>query len=534
MTRPERYSAETKPAPAAPSRGPAGRPAVYAAILVTGAATLALELTASRILTPYVGGGLIVWTAILSVTLLALAGGYHCGSRWSARDARRRFVLLPAAAALVLALTGALYPALLPPLTAGDALTGAFVGALLVLTPALVLLSAMGPLGIALIRTGEGDAGAGEVFAVSTVGSVLGVLIAAFGMLPFMSPATTLFVLALALAAVAGSAAWRFHRPQGLLPLLPAVLAAGGLGGGVLGAGPVAIDYGPYRFAHVATARSPQATIIIVEATHRAHEGRVRLYLEENQIQSALGLGLPGNPMQYIAVSQGLIAASAPPGGRVLVLGLAGGMAASHLAQADYRVEAVEINPAAVAVARRWFDLAPDIAVTVGDARRFLDDCPARYDAIFVDVFSGLHTPEHLVTREFFAAATACLARGGAIVVNAVVPPLDSRPTRRLVAALAAAAGTDVAVYQHEGGVSGRHNRVLWAKPDGGPPPVLALPHYPERLFEREAREMAPQILDAEALADVAPLTDAGNDFALSLALTARAPPGIPVPAQWY
>ncbi|NBC31861.1 MAG: methyltransferase domain-containing protein [Alphaproteobacteria bacterium] len=520
--------------PAPPPARPAGRLTVYATILVTGAATLALELIASRLLTPYVGGGLIVWTAILSVTLLALAGGYHCGSRWSARDVGRRFVLLPAAAALVLALTGALYPALLPVLTAGDALAGAFVGALLVLTPALVLLSAMGPLGIALIRTGEGDAGAGEIFAVSTVGSVLGVLIGAFGLLPFMAPAAALYVLALALAVVAAGAAWRFRAPQGLIPLLPAVLAAGGLGGAALGGGPEAVDYGPYRFAHVATARSPQATIIVVEGTHRAHQGRVRLYLEENQIQSARGFGLPGSPMQYVAISQALIAASVPRAGRVLVLGLAGGMAASHLARAGHAVEAVEINARAVDVARRWFDLAPEVAVTVGDARRFVDGCGARYDAIFVDVFSGLHTPEHLVTREFFAAAAGCLAPGGVIVVNAVVPPLATRPARRLVAALAAAAGTDVAVYQHERGEAGRHNRVLWVRPDGGAPPTLALPEYPVRLFAREAREIAPQVVGAAALAGVTPLRDAGNDFALSLALTAPAPPGIPVPAQWY
>ena len=92
---------------------PAPRSVVYASLFVTGAATLALELIASRLLTPYVGGGLTVWTAILSVTLLALAFGYHVGSRWSAHDPRRLFVRIPALAAVVLGLTAALYPFLL-------------------------------------------------------------------------------------------------------------------------------------------------------------------------------------------------------------------------------------------------------------------------------------------------------------------------------------------------------------------------------------------------------------------------------------
>lgn len=517
--------------------GRAARPVVYGVILVTGAATLALELIASRVLTPYVGGGVIVWTAILSITLLALAAGYHLGSRWSARDARRRFIFLPALAAGILGLTAIVYPGILPGLTAGGALAAAFIGAGLVLAPTLVLLSAMGPLGIALIRTGEGDAGAGEVFAVSTVGSVLGVFVAAFGLLPVMAPPATLFVLGGALVLAAGAAAWRFGASPGLVALLPAGLAAAALAGDALGGGPEAVSLGSYRFAHVATARSPHATIIVADVS-RGGEQRVRLYLEENQVQSARGYGLPGPPLGYVAIAEALIADLVPPGGRVLVVGLAGGVAASDLARAGYAVQAVEINPRAVAVARRWFDLAPEVSVTIADARRHLDRCGERHDAIFIDVFDGLHTPEHLVTREFFAAAAGCLAEGGVIVANAVVPPLDSRPTRRLIAALAAAAGAPVAVYQDPPDPSAapdaRDNRVLLAQPGGAAAPTLTLAQFPSRLFEREHRTLPPRMIGREDLADVTPLSDRSNDFALSLALTTPPPAGLPIPARWY
>jgi len=522
---------ERPPAPG----GRAARPLVYGSILVTGAATLALELIASRLLTPYVGGGLIVWTAILSITLLALATGYHLGSRWSAHDARGRFVLLPALAAVVLGLTAAFCPDLLPALTGSGALTGAFVGAIVLLVPTLVLLSAMGPLGIALIRTGTGDAGAGEVFAVSTVGSVLGVFVAAFGLLPFMAPPATLGVLGLSLAAVSAVGVWRLGAPHGIGAIALAGLAGAGLAGGALTGGPAAVAIGAYRFEHVATERSPHATIVVADARRHQGEGRVRLYLQENQMQSARGYGLPGQPMEYAAVAEALIADTVPPGGRVLVLGLAGGVVASDLAGAGYAVRAVEINPRAVAVARRWFDLHPEVEVAIADARRHVERCRDRHDAVFIDVFNGLETPEHLVTREFFAAVAGCLADGGVIVVNAVVPPVDVRPTRRLVAALVAATGAPVAVYEDEPGEPGRHNRVLLARPDGAPPPpTLVLPHYPSRLFDREPRRLSPQVLAPPDLAGVPPLTDWSNDFALSLALTTSAPDGIAIPAQWY
>jgi hypothetical protein len=48
---------------------------LYAILFVTGGAVLALELLASRIMTPYFGVSLYIWTGILSITLVALALG---------------------------------------------------------------------------------------------------------------------------------------------------------------------------------------------------------------------------------------------------------------------------------------------------------------------------------------------------------------------------------------------------------------------------------------------------------------------------
>ena len=42
-------------------------------IFITGGAMLALELLASRIMTPYFGVSLYIWSGILSITLVSLA-----------------------------------------------------------------------------------------------------------------------------------------------------------------------------------------------------------------------------------------------------------------------------------------------------------------------------------------------------------------------------------------------------------------------------------------------------------------------------
>jgi hypothetical protein len=56
---------------------------LYTVIFISGGAILALELLASRIMTPYFGVSLYIWTGILAITLVSLALGYWAGGRFA-------------------------------------------------------------------------------------------------------------------------------------------------------------------------------------------------------------------------------------------------------------------------------------------------------------------------------------------------------------------------------------------------------------------------------------------------------------------
>ena len=97
---------------------------LWLTIFVTGAAILALELLASRIMTPYFGVSLYIWSGILSITLIALALGY-AGGGWLARrqaPAYRHdaYLMLPPIAGLALGLAALAYPWLFPRLAELD------------------------------------------------------------------------------------------------------------------------------------------------------------------------------------------------------------------------------------------------------------------------------------------------------------------------------------------------------------------------------------------------------------------------------
>src|SRR5688500_14771582 len=81
----------------------AGRRAapVLAVAAGAGASTMAIELAAVRLLAPWFGTSVRVWTNVIGVILLALAIGYLLGARWAAgRTPERRlaWTLLGAAA----------------------------------------------------------------------------------------------------------------------------------------------------------------------------------------------------------------------------------------------------------------------------------------------------------------------------------------------------------------------------------------------------------------------------------------------------
>ncbi|HEY1100735.1 MAG TPA: fused MFS/spermidine synthase, partial [Myxococcota bacterium] len=110
------------------------------------------------------------------------------------------------------------------------------------------------------------------------------------------------------------------------------------------------------------------------------------------------------------------------PARRALVVGLGGGAFARLLIErvAHVAVDAVEIDPVVVDVARRWFALpiTPRLQVHVDDGARFMTTAKAGYDVVLLDAFSGDDMPSALSTAAFFHDVHRVLADDGVVVMN--------------------------------------------------------------------------------------------------------------------
>lgn len=110
---------------------------------------------------------------------------------------------------------------------------------------------------------------------------------------------------------------------------------------------------------------------------------------------------------------------------RILVAGLGGGTIPSLMWELfpDAEIDVLEVDPAVVKVAERFFNFQPDERMRVHevDARVFIKRAGLRrqqYDYIMLDAFSGEYIPEHLLTAEFLQEVADILSEDGIVVAN--------------------------------------------------------------------------------------------------------------------
>jgi spermidine synthase len=268
---------------------------------------------------------------------------------------------------------------------------------------------------------GEAGRVSGRLYAISTIGSLVGTFASALLLIPLVGTRRTFlaFAIALALAAVPSLGRRFALAPVALAALLTipvgTVKATGG--GRVIWERETA-----YQYARVVEDR----------------DGERRLELNEGQaVHSLYGPGtyLTGDYWDELLTVPFATAAAAPRS--VAILGNAAGTTARAYGHffPRTRVDGVEIDGALTQAGRRLFGLrGPHLRLHTADARPFLRRTGRRWDLIVVDAYRQPYIPFYLATQEFFALVRDHLAPGGAVAVN-VGHPEDSDALERTLTA---------------------------------------------------------------------------------------------------
>ena len=378
---------------------------------LSGGILMALEIVGSRVLAPNFGGSIFVWGSLIGVFLAALSIGYYFGGRLVDRWPRAALLgfLLLAAGVFVLLLPrygGAIcdriavrdYGPRANPLLACLALffaPGALMG---VTSPFVIRLTAR-----AIKQVGRT---AGVVYAISTVGSIVGTLGAAFYLIPALGTRAIVYLLGglLVLTGLLAASARGARRGTG------AALALLALG---LVAQPASAK------ERVLLERdSPYHRLFVTEDESCRWLRADNVWHTQMDLKDPHGSGLPYTDYMDLAFL------FQPEIRRVLVIGLGGGTIPKRFVR-DYpqvKVDAVEIDPDVINIAARYFDVdaGPRLAIHEADGRMFLRRSKEQWDLIVLDAYYADTVPFFLCTREFFTIAKDRLNPGGVLVNNVI------------------------------------------------------------------------------------------------------------------
>lgn len=382
-------------------------------VFVTGGSIMVLELLGSRMLAPYVGSSLLVWTNIIGIILASLSFGYWLGGNIADRSAHRivmgRILLLAAAS---IAVVRALYEPLLLALqyTPFALHWQAFLGGVVLFVVPSTLLAMISPYAVRLTLDKVAHSGStvGRLSALATVGSIVGTFGAGLWLIPTFGTKTILMLLGLTLLLLALPVLVK--RPRHiLLWLIVGILT-------------------------VAANRLTQSNDVLEFDTAYSQiwiydqpnaQGRnVRWFRQNHDASSAMYLDDPAELVFSYTRAYDLAFSYNPAIEKSLLIGGAAYSYPKHYLASypEATIDVVEIDPAVTDLARQFYNLKDDPRLQIfhQDARIFLNTARDSYDAIFFDAFNSETIPFHLTTQEVATATRRLLSDNGLVVMNII------------------------------------------------------------------------------------------------------------------
>ncbi len=377
---------------------------------------MTVELTASRIIAPFVGSSLYTWTSVIGVVLFGLSAGYYLGGLFADKYVYKNLNWL----VFVLASVGVFAVPLIIPF--GEI----FTAWSLTLTTTILLLSFLffflpsiflGALSPVILKNYTNSferlgVSAGTLSAFWSLGSIAGTFATGFIFIGHLGSKATLVGVALLLMCV--TLFFYKSKTQLTISILFAIVILIIL---FLSVSSVSLANST-RYSK----ESNYYSIKVADGVLGMDDVRILfLDFDAHSIESSEGKFLGGYTDMYplFFVFKNSLK-------EIFVIG--GGSYSMPKFFADYykdsKVTVVEIDPKVKEVAEKFFDLKNSrITTEIGDGRAALKGKNEKYDLIFEDAFNSfISLPWHLTTKEFSFLTKSRLSEGGIYAVNFVSP----------------------------------------------------------------------------------------------------------------
>ncbi|MEE9134326.1 MAG: fused MFS/spermidine synthase [Nitrososphaerales archaeon] len=384
-------------------------------VFIAGAIVMALEIAGSRILAPFFGNTIFVWGSLIGVVLAALSLGYFLGGRLSDRSPSFfQFSVILLAAGISILVMSVASPLILEAvfsINLGDRYGPLLATSILLIIPG-TLLGMVSPYAVKLSadRLEKIGGTSGNIYSLSTVGSIFGTFMTVFILIPELGVRSILFALGLTLVAISLLGLDNFGRGLVVIIILIASIPALPLSlGSTFRSGDLVFEKdSPYNHIEITDDHnSGTRTLRLNGLRHSA------MYLD-----GSLDAVFPYTDFFHLPFLFN------PSIKEVLFIGGGGFTGPKKFLSLyeDVTIDVVEVDGAVVNAAIDYFNVTDDprLNIIVEDGRIHLTKTEKKYDLIVLDAYSKTYVPFHLMTQEFFDEVQDDLSPDGIVISNII------------------------------------------------------------------------------------------------------------------
>lgn len=393
-------------------------------VFVCGAAVMIFELVGSRVIAPYVGTSTYAWTSLIGVILASLSVGYYLGGYLADKQPSIKpmalIIIFSAIAICFTTFTKDIFSIIISNLRATLEMKSILIS-LILFAPASFLLGMVSPYTVRLrmIDINKSGRTSGNLYALSTAGSIFGTFLAGFYIIPNFGSTNTLMILSvvLLLMAILLLFGTKIEKPIKTSIFLLIIL---------LGTAQMFSVVKQKKF--VADIDTEYNRIFVIRKTDIVTKKPIFALvtdLHSNDTQAAMFIDGTNDLVFNYTKFYRLFSYFVPKPNSALMIG---GCAYTYPRDfiknyPDAKMDVVEIDPGMTAVAKKYFNLNDENNLTIyhQDARIYLNENKKKYDVIFGDAFNSASSiPFQLTTKEAVIKKYDALNDGGVVMVNIV------------------------------------------------------------------------------------------------------------------
>ena len=476
-------------------------------VFACGAIVMIFELVGSRVLGPYFGTSLFVWTSLIGIILGSLSIGYYWGGKIADRKASfSRLSLIIFLAAILMIITTLSKDSILyffSKYFVPD--SGLILVSLILFSPISILLGMVSPYAVKLKLNNLDTSGStiGNLSAISTLGSIIGTFLSGFYLIPKFGTNKLLIILSALLILVSILVFSKRLLKIKLSALVISIFI-------LISIGSFNYAFGKDNFLDVDTAYN---RIWIYDRIDKDTNKPVKTMGINNENHSSMFLDSDELVNEYTKYYH-LAKHFNPDFEKALIFGGAG-----YSFPKDFllkyplaTIDVVEIDPKVTDLAKKYFNLKenPRLSIYHEDGRVFLNETQEKYDVIFGDAFSSRYSiPYQLTTKEVVQKKFDILNNDGVVVLN-IISTIDGEKGKFLRAEYATYKSVFPQVYLFPVTVKNNgfyiQNIILVALKSEEKPAFMSedlqLNEYLKHLWTREIKMDVPVLTDDYAPVD--------------------------------